>query len=85
MLHAWAEDIVHIADESRHDTVETETGEHADNEWIARSRLRVDTRKWLLSKLLPKQYGEKLALGQAEDLGPLTIHVHRGTKPNAKP
>lgn len=27
---------------------------------IARNRLRVDTRKWLLSKMLPKVYGDKL-------------------------
>ena len=27
-------------------------------------RLRVDTRKWLASKLLPKQYGDKLLLEQ---------------------
>jgi hypothetical protein len=31
-----------------------------DQEAINRSRLRVDTRKWLLAKLLPKVYGEKL-------------------------
>jgi uncharacterized protein (DUF2236 family) len=27
-------------------------------------RLRIDTRKWLASKLLPKQYGDKLLLEQ---------------------
>ena len=27
-------------------------------------RLRIDTRKWLASKLLPKQYGDKLQLEQ---------------------
>lgn len=31
-----------------------------DHENIARARLRVDTRKWVLSKLLPKKYGDKL-------------------------
>lgn len=29
---------------------------------IARNRLRVDTRKWMLSKMLPKIYGDKLEL-----------------------
>ena len=61
MLQAWAEDIVHIADESNHDTIETESGEHPNNEWISRSKLRVDTRKWLLSKLLPKTYGDRVS------------------------
>ena len=32
----------------------------ADNEHMQRSRLRVDTRKWLLAKVLPKVYGDKL-------------------------
>jgi hypothetical protein len=27
---------------------------------IARNRLRVDTRKWMLAKMLPKVYGEKI-------------------------
>ena len=27
---------------------------------MLRSRLRVDTRKWVLSKMLPKLYGDKL-------------------------
>lgn len=33
-------------------------------EEIGVDRLRVDTRKWLASKLLPKQYGDKLLLEQ---------------------
>ena len=31
-----------------------------DHEHIQRARLRVDTRKWMLSKMLPKLYGDKL-------------------------
>jgi hypothetical protein len=35
---------------------------------VAHARLRVDTRKWLLSKLAPKKYGDKLELsGDAEN------------------
>jgi hypothetical protein len=33
-------------------------------EEVGVDRLRVDTRKWLASKLLPKQYGDKLLLEQ---------------------
>lgn len=33
-------------------------------EEVAVDRLRCDTRKWLASKLLPKQYGDKLLLEQ---------------------
>jgi hypothetical protein len=34
---------------------------------VARNRLRVDTRKWMLSKMLPKIYGDKLALAGDPD------------------
>lgn len=36
------------------------------NEAIARNRLRVDSRKWMLSKMLPKVYGDKI---QTEHVG----------------
>ncbi len=32
------------------------------------ARVRIDARKWVASKLRPKRYGDKLALGGAEDL-----------------
>jgi hypothetical protein len=34
---------------------------------ISRNRLRVDTRKWMLSKMLPKVYGDKLELSGDPD------------------
>jgi len=40
---------------------------------VARDRLRVDTRKWLLSKALPKIYGDKLALGGDQDAPPIAM------------
>lgn len=36
-----------------------------------RDRLRVDARKWAASKLAPKRYGDKLAVGGADDLPPV--------------
>jgi len=54
-----AEECLSIADDDRQDTkINMLTGEEvANTEFIARSRLRIDTRKWLAAKLLPKQYG----------------------------
>ncbi len=48
-------------------------------------RLQVDTRKWLLSKALPKVYGDKLAIGGDPDIGPVK-HVieHIYVRPNGK-
>lgn len=67
-LEAMAEDLFDIADDGRNDWTEREnerTGQTftvVDSEHINRSRLRVDTRKWYLSKLAPKRYGDRLAL-----------------------
>lgn len=58
-----AEDIIKIADDGQNDTyVDAEGNVHTNQDVIARSRLRVDSRKWLASKMLPKVYGEKLDL-----------------------
>lgn len=58
-----AEECIEIADETSRDSIlksnrEGEEYEVANSEWINRSRLRVDTRKWLASKLIPKVYGD---------------------------
>jgi hypothetical protein len=45
-----------------------------DQEHIGRSRLRVDARKWLASKLKPKKYGEKLSTElTGADGGPVVV------------
>lgn len=58
-MDLMAQEILDISDDSSQDTIETEKGTIPNNEWINRSRLRVDTRKWLMSKLAPKKYGDK--------------------------
>lgn len=68
-----AEEILDISDDGRNDTYMTESGEATNHDVIARSRLRVDSRKWMLSKMLPKVYGEKLAIGGASDMPPVQI------------
>lgn len=69
-----AEEIVEISDASGRDFIQTEDGERPNHEAVARDRLRVDTRKWVLAKMLPKVYGEKVALtgNDGKDLIPPT-------------
>ena len=55
----WAEEIIEIADDSKNDFVEKEGHTALNSENINRSRLRVDTRKWLMARLAPKKYGDK--------------------------
>lgn len=65
-LYMHTEEILEIADDARNDYMEklddsgnllgyTLNGEH-----VQRSRLRIDTRKWLMAKQNPKVYGDKL-------------------------
>lgn len=55
-----AEDIIQIADDGLNDTYKDENGNtRTDQDVIARSRLRVDARKWLASKMAPKKYGDR--------------------------
>jgi hypothetical protein len=79
----FAEDILAIADEevtmvkrSKHQYGAKEEDDDETNEVevifdptaVARNRLRVDARKWLASKMAPKKYGDKVAVGGADDL-----------------
>jgi hypothetical protein len=63
-----ADEIIEISDDSSGDLIETDAGPRVDAERVARSKLRVDSRKWMLSKMLPKLYGDKLDLNHAGDV-----------------
>lgn len=59
-----SEEMVDIADDGSNDFMEITKGDETYNvenkEWTSRSKLRVETRKWLASKLKPKKYGDKV-------------------------
>lgn len=59
---AMAEDILDIADDGTNDWMEINGRDIPDQEAIQRSKLRVEARKWLMSKMKPKKYGDKVDL-----------------------
>jgi len=63
MIDSIADDIMNITDEE----LEPLEGGKIDNAMVQKQRLRVDTRKWLLSKMAPKKYGDKLELSGNEE------------------
>lgn len=70
---SFVDDVVDIADDGSNDTYVDDDGNvRTDQDVIARSKLRVDARKWAAGKLNPKKYGEKLAVGGDPD-NPLPI------------
>lgn len=54
------EDIIDIADNKENDVSISENGVVLNSEFVQRSKLKIDARKWMLSKMLPKKYGDKL-------------------------
>jgi hypothetical protein len=63
----FADELIDIADDGMNDWVrrENERGGVSyvlNKEHIARSRLRLEARQWVISKILPKKYGDKLQL-----------------------
>lgn len=71
----WAEELIEIVDDGSNDWMERqgkngETYTTVDSEAVQRSKLRADTRKWLLSKLLPQYFGDKT---QVEHTGRVTV------------
>ncbi len=61
------EELLEISDDGTNDFMERESKDGGkfsvlNSEAVSRSRLRVDTRKWFLSKVMPKKYGERLDL-----------------------
>ena len=68
-----ADEIVAIADEN-YTTDEHGVRERLSSEAIQRNRLRVDTRKWMLSKMLPKIYGDRqIQEVTGKDGGPIQL------------
>jgi hypothetical protein len=70
------EEIFEIADNSEGDITVTDGRAIVNHENIQRARLRVDTRKWAMSKLAPKKYGDRLVAEHSGPAGaPIQHHV----------
>ncbi len=71
------DEILEISDDGSNDYMTITKGDVQynveDHEVTNRSRLRVDSRKWYLSKVLPKKYGDKLDLTSGGDKLPQPI------------
>lgn len=76
------EDILEIADETSGDKKYTATGEVIDSEYVARSRIKIDARKWMLGKMNPKKYGDKIQQEHSGELTTNVISLGNGIKPN---
>lgn len=76
-LDALADEIIDLSDECRIGKKTRETKDGTFDEYgdmVERSRLQIDARKWLLAKLAPKKYGDKVEL-TGQDGGPFQVVI----------
>ena len=64
-LERWEDEMLEIADDATNDYVEKRnkdgsTFQAVDHDHVTRSKVRIDTRKWLMAKRMPKKYGERI-------------------------
>lgn len=73
----YAEEIIQISDDGRNDTYKDDDGFwRVNHDIVARSKLRIDARKWAASKLAPKKYGDKAIVETSgPDGGPQRVEV----------
>jgi len=58
--HNHVDKLMKVAEDDSKDLLFTVEGEKANTAAIARAKLRIDTAKWIVGKVLPKVYGDKL-------------------------
>jgi HSP90 family molecular chaperone len=71
------EEMKEIADKQDKDVyIDHEGNERIDHNVIHRNKLQIDTRKWMLSKMQPKKYGDKLDItSDHEKLNQVAQHI----------
>lgn len=80
---AMFEEILEISDEANADLDITEDGKiRVVGEAVQRSRLKIDARKWMLGKMNPKKYGDKVDItSDGEKVNTTIINLGSGVKP----
>lgn len=86
----YAEEIIEISDDATNDFMKRKNGDEVEEvenkEVLARSRLRVDTRKWLMARMSPKKYGDKITQEvTGADGSPLVPIINLTGRPEPSP
>jgi hypothetical protein len=76
LLDYWADEMIEISDDGSNDWMEKRIGKDVvsvlDHEHVLRSKIRVETRRWLMSRLAPHKYGDKTL---TEHSGGVTVEI----------
>lgn len=72
-IDEFVEETLEIADDGSNDYMATAHGPQLDSEHIARSKVRIETRRWLAERMAPKKYGLKQGLDLTNSDGTLAV------------
>lgn len=68
------EECLTIADSQESDVyADADGNEQTNHDVIARAKLRIDTRKWMIGKMQPKKYGDKLEVDNTSSDGSMAF------------
>ncbi len=85
---AMAEEILAISDETQEGEIRTEradgTVEIKKEDMLGHRKLRIDTRKWLMAKMKPKKYGDKIDMTSNGESLTVQLTPNIGYVPNEK-
>lgn len=71
------EECIAIADSQEGDVILVDGVEQINHDFISRAKLRIDTRKWMIGKMQPKKYGDKLEIGGTGPGGALQVIIQK--------
>jgi hypothetical protein len=77
------EEMIQLSDTRIGDLLETDIGQQGNSANVQRSRLQVETRKWIASKLRPKKYGDKVEVENSGEVKVITANFGSPIIPSA--
>jgi hypothetical protein len=72
-IDEFVDETLEIADDGTNDWMKTERGPQLDSEHVQRSKIRIETRRWLAERMAPKRYGLKQGLDLSNTDGTLQV------------
>ena len=78
-IDTFIDQIIDIADDNTNDTIEFDKNgkkiKIPNKEHMMRSGLRIDTRKWIASKIMPKRFGDKVEVEHSGEVTNKNIEI----------
>jgi len=72
-VDAWAEEMIDIADDRDGDYEVTANGKAISaKEAVLRSKLKIESRQWLMARQMPQQWGDRQQIDMKDDWSQLT-------------